>query len=98
MRLEYKPCMNWAWFIAGCSCGIPNRVIRVSPCRDAYATLLAPHSSPCPSSPAASLPPSFPLPLAGMLAGGSGITPMYQVACAILNNPSDRTKVCRGAV
>ena len=28
-----------------------------------------------------------------MLAGGSGITPMYQVACAILNNPSDRTKV-----
>ena len=32
-----------------------------------------------------------------MLAGGSGITPMYQVACAILDNPSDRTKV-RGGV
>ena len=35
----------------------------------------------------------YPPHLAGMLAGGSGITPMYQVACAILNNPSDRTKV-----
>ncbi|XP_057785304.1 NADH--cytochrome b5 reductase 1-like [Salvia miltiorrhiza] len=29
----------------------------------------------------------------GMLAGGSGITPMFQVARAILENPSDRTKV-----
>lgn len=29
----------------------------------------------------------------GMLAGGSGITPMYQVARAILENPNDTTKV-----
>ncbi|KAL7138162.1 hypothetical protein ABFS83_10G145300 [Erythranthe nasuta] len=29
----------------------------------------------------------------GMLAGGSGITPMFQVARAILENPSDHTKV-----
>ncbi|XP_022152062.1 NADH--cytochrome b5 reductase 1-like [Momordica charantia] len=29
----------------------------------------------------------------GMLAGGSGITPMYQVARAILENPKDETKV-----
>ncbi|KAJ4721357.1 NADH-cytochrome b5 reductase [Melia azedarach] len=29
----------------------------------------------------------------GMLAGGSGITPMFQVARAILENPNDRTKV-----
>ncbi|CAK9322821.1 unnamed protein product [Citrullus colocynthis] len=29
----------------------------------------------------------------GMLAGGSGITPMYQVARAILENPNDKTKV-----
>ncbi|MCI26872.1 NADH-cytochrome b5 reductase 1, partial [Trifolium medium] len=28
-----------------------------------------------------------------MLAGGSGITPMFQVARAILENPSDKTKV-----
>ncbi|KAL6276748.1 hypothetical protein ACE6H2_020349 [Prunus campanulata] len=29
----------------------------------------------------------------GMLAGGTGITPMFQVARAILENPSDRTNV-----
>ncbi|KAK9280002.1 hypothetical protein L1049_013686 [Liquidambar formosana] len=29
----------------------------------------------------------------GMLAGGTGITPMFQVARAILENPEDRTKV-----
>ncbi|KXZ46818.1 hypothetical protein GPECTOR_40g552 [Gonium pectorale] len=29
----------------------------------------------------------------GMLAGGTGITPMYQVLCAILKNPKDKTKV-----
>ncbi|KAJ6792204.1 NADH--cytochrome b5 reductase 1 isoform X2 [Iris pallida] len=29
----------------------------------------------------------------GMLSGGSGITPMFQVARAILENPTDRTKV-----
>ncbi|CAI0384893.1 unnamed protein product [Linum tenue] len=29
----------------------------------------------------------------GMLAGGSGITPMFQVARAILENPKDQTKV-----
>ncbi|XP_037407078.1 NADH--cytochrome b5 reductase 1-like [Triticum dicoccoides] len=29
----------------------------------------------------------------GMLAGGSGITPMFQVARAILENPNDKTKV-----
>ncbi|XP_031737792.1 NADH--cytochrome b5 reductase 1 isoform X2 [Cucumis sativus] len=29
----------------------------------------------------------------GMLAGGSGITPMYQVSRAILENPDDKTKV-----
>lgn len=29
----------------------------------------------------------------GMIAGGSGITPMYQVANAVLKNPSDRTQV-----
>lgn len=29
----------------------------------------------------------------GMVAGGSGITPMYQVLNAILKNPSDKTKV-----
>ncbi|KAK9715872.1 hypothetical protein RND81_06G195600 [Saponaria officinalis] len=29
----------------------------------------------------------------GMLAGGSGITPMYQVSRAILENPKDQTKV-----
>ncbi|KAL3623914.1 NADH-cytochrome b5 reductase [Castilleja foliolosa] len=29
----------------------------------------------------------------GMIAGGSGITPMFQVARAILENPSDQTKV-----
>ncbi|KAK4282068.1 hypothetical protein QN277_013488 [Acacia crassicarpa] len=29
----------------------------------------------------------------GMIAGGSGITPMFQVARAILENPEDRTKV-----
>ncbi|GAV69958.1 NAD_binding_1 domain-containing protein/FAD_binding_6 domain-containing protein [Cephalotus follicularis] len=29
----------------------------------------------------------------GMIAGGSGITPMFQVARAILENPKDRTKV-----
>lgn len=28
-----------------------------------------------------------------MLAGGTGITPMYQVAAAILKNPLDRTEV-----
>jgi hypothetical protein len=30
---------------------------------------------------------------AGMIAGGTGITPMYQVAAAILKDPSDRTEV-----
>ncbi len=30
---------------------------------------------------------------AGMIAGGSGITPMYQVAQAILRDPHDFTKV-----
>lgn len=30
----------------------------------------------------------------GMLAGGSGITPMFQVARAILENPNDKTNVC----
>ena len=30
---------------------------------------------------------------AGMIAGGSGITPMYQVAQAILRDPLDFTKV-----
>ncbi|KAH9542745.1 hypothetical protein CY35_13G024000 [Sphagnum magellanicum] len=29
----------------------------------------------------------------GMLAGGTGITPMYQVARAILENPEDKTKI-----
>ena len=29
----------------------------------------------------------------GMLAGGSGITPMFQVARAILENPKDKTQV-----
>ncbi|XP_057767346.1 NADH--cytochrome b5 reductase 1-like [Salvia miltiorrhiza] len=29
----------------------------------------------------------------GMIAGGSGITPMFQVARAVLENPSDKTKV-----
>lgn len=29
----------------------------------------------------------------GMIAGGSGITPMFQVARAILENPKDKTKV-----
>jgi len=29
----------------------------------------------------------------GMLAGGTGITPMYQVLLKILNNPADKTKV-----
>ncbi|XP_023540168.1 NADH--cytochrome b5 reductase 1-like [Cucurbita pepo subsp. pepo] len=29
----------------------------------------------------------------GMLAGGSGITPMYQVARSILENPNDKTKI-----
>lgn len=30
---------------------------------------------------------------AGMIAGGSGITPMYQVAQAILRDPHDATKI-----
>lgn len=30
---------------------------------------------------------------AGMLAGGTGITPMYQVITAILKNPADKTKI-----
>ncbi|CAI9302737.1 unnamed protein product [Lactuca saligna] len=29
----------------------------------------------------------------GMIAGGSGITPMFQVVRAVLENPSDKTKV-----
>lgn len=29
----------------------------------------------------------------GMLAGGTGVTPMYQVANAILKNPADKTKI-----
>eukprot|EP01024_Parvocaulis_polyphysoides_P026157 TRINITY_DN23869_c0_g1_i5.p1 TRINITY_DN23869_c0_g1~~TRINITY_DN23869_c0_g1_i5.p1 ORF type:complete len:276 (+),score=23.82 TRINITY_DN23869_c0_g1_i5:50-877(+) len=29
----------------------------------------------------------------GMLAGGTGITPMYQIAQAILSNPKDKTKI-----
>lgn len=29
----------------------------------------------------------------GMLAGGTGVTPMYQVANAILKNPTDKTKI-----
>lgn len=29
----------------------------------------------------------------GMIAGGTGITPCYQVACAILKDPSDTTKI-----
>jgi cytochrome-b5 reductase len=29
----------------------------------------------------------------GMIAGGTGITPMYQVARAILENPEDKTKI-----
>ena len=29
----------------------------------------------------------------GMIAGGSGITPMFQVLLEILNNPEDKTKV-----
>lgn len=29
----------------------------------------------------------------GMLAGGTGVTPMYQVANAILKNPTDNTKI-----
>lgn len=28
-----------------------------------------------------------------MLAGGTGVTPMYQVANAILKNPADKTKI-----
>lgn len=28
-----------------------------------------------------------------MLAGGTGITPMYQVACALLKDPRDRTRL-----
>lgn len=28
-----------------------------------------------------------------MLAGGTGITPMYQVACALLKDPKDRTRL-----
>lgn len=30
---------------------------------------------------------------AGMLAGGTGVTPMYQVANAILKNPDDKTQI-----
>ena len=30
---------------------------------------------------------------AGMLAGGTGVTPMYQVANAILKNPADKTEI-----
>jgi len=33
----------------------------------------------------------------GMLAGGTGATPMYQVLNAILKNPADKTKVRRAA-
>jgi hypothetical protein len=33
------------------------------------------------------------LPGPGMLAGGTGVTPMYQVAAAILKDPKDKTKV-----
>lgn len=29
----------------------------------------------------------------GMIAGGTGIAPMYQVICSILNNPKDKTKI-----
>jgi ferredoxin-NADP reductase len=36
------------------------------------------------------LPPLWP---AGMIAGGTGITPMYQVAAAILKDPRDRTQL-----
>ena len=31
--------------------------------------------------------------LAGMIAGGTGITPMYQVANAILKDPTDQTEL-----
>lgn len=31
--------------------------------------------------------------VAGMLAGGTGVTPMYQVLHAILKNPSDKAQV-----
>ena len=30
---------------------------------------------------------------AGMLAGGTGVTPMYQVANAILKNSADKTEI-----
>ena len=30
----------------------------------------------------------------GMVAGGTGITPMFQVMKAILENPQDKTKIC----
>lgn len=30
---------------------------------------------------------------AGMIAGGTGVTPMYQVANAILKNPADKTEI-----
>lgn len=29
----------------------------------------------------------------GMVAGGTGITPMFQLLCTILENPNDKTKV-----
>jgi NAD(P)H-flavin reductase len=45
-------------------------------------------------TPAASSTPPPPLPpRTGMLAGGSGITPMYQVLTTILSDSSDRTRV-----
>jgi cytochrome-b5 reductase len=30
---------------------------------------------------------------AGMIAGGTGVTPMYQVAAAILKDPQDTTRI-----
>lgn len=30
---------------------------------------------------------------AGMIAGGSGITPMYQVLCGLLRDPKDKTQI-----
>jgi cytochrome-b5 reductase len=32
-------------------------------------------------------------PAAGMIAGGTGVTPMYQVAAAILKDPQDSTRI-----
>ncbi len=65
----------------------------MDPCPPTFTTWFPASTSsskaPCPSTPG---PPTSTSTI-GLVAGGTGITPMYQLIRAIFNNPDDKTKV-----